>query len=71
MFVDKTFRQVIDSMFIPPQDYDSIKVETRETPEEPILIITLYRNQQIIFFHNYEYESAFLDAGRCVEVREE
>jgi len=68
MFYGSELKAMLDRLFVPPQDYDSIKVETRETPDEPILIITLYRNHQVIFFQNYEYESAFLDNGRCEEI---
>jgi len=57
MFISKEFRRQIDRMFVPPTDYDSIQVQTRETPDEPVLIITLYRNKEIVFFQNYELES--------------
>ncbi len=73
MYMQKKLRSMIDGMFVPPCDYDSIKVETGETPDEPILVITLYRNKQIIFFHNYAFESTFLSEaeelpGRAVSV---
>ncbi|MFB3845446.1 MAG: hypothetical protein ACE14O_06850 [Candidatus Cloacimonadaceae bacterium] len=68
MFVSKEFRILIDQMFVPPIDYDAIKVETRETPEEPILIITLYKNNEVIFFHNYAFESSFLKEERQEQV---
>jgi hypothetical protein len=60
MYGNENLRRLIDRMFVPPSDYDSIKVETRESPEEPVLVITLYRNNQVIFFHNYAFESTFL-----------
>jgi len=60
MLYNAKFREMIDGMFVPPQDYDSIQVQTRETPEEPVLIVTLFRNKQVIFFHNYELESVLL-----------
>jgi hypothetical protein len=61
MYRSLEFQKVIERMFIPPVDYDSIKVETRETPEEPVLIVTLYKDSLVVFFHNYAYESTFLD----------
>lgn len=64
MFVDEGLRSMVDRMFVPPTDYDAIKVETRETPDEPILVITLFKEKQIIFYHNFELESGRLDEGR-------
>jgi hypothetical protein len=60
MYCNKDFQRIIDRMFIPPVDYDSIKVETRETADEPILIVTLFKDCRVVFFHNYAYESTFL-----------
>jgi hypothetical protein len=60
MYYNNDFRRNIDRMFVPPVDYDSIKVETRETADEPILIITLYKDKEVVFFHNYALESTCL-----------
>jgi hypothetical protein len=67
MYNNKDLRKMVDRMFVPPVDYDSIKVETRETPEEPILIITLYKDSKVIFFHNYAFESTFLEEGNNLD----
>jgi hypothetical protein len=61
MYFNEKFRHMIDRMFVPPCDYDTIRVETRETPDEPILIITLFRNEQVVFFQNYATESSALE----------
>jgi hypothetical protein len=61
MYCNQEFQRIIDRMFIPPMDYDAIKVETRETPEEPVLIVTMYKNERVVFFHNYAFESANLE----------
>lgn len=67
MFISKRQRAMIDAMFVPPTDYDSIQVQTRETPDEPVLIITLYKNKQVVFFHNFELESARLSELEMLE----
>jgi hypothetical protein len=60
MHMSFEFKRNIEKMFIPPVDYDSIKVETRETEDEPILVVTLYKDSKVIFFHNYASESTNL-----------
>ena len=61
MFISKRQREIINAMFVPPQDYDTIQIQTPETSDEPVLIITLYKNKQVVFFHNYELESDRLE----------
>jgi hypothetical protein len=68
MHTESELRSSIEKMFIAPVDYDSIKVETRETADEPILVVTLYKNNRVIFFQNYAFESTFLrevDTNGC------
>jgi len=61
MFISRRQREIINAMFVPPQDYDAIQIQTPENADEPVLIITLYKNKQVVFFHNYELESARLE----------